>query len=773
LDDDAGFGGGVAGSVNSGADYAGGGGAGFGGAIFNHNGTLHVTNSTFNANTAAGGTGADNGSGSGFGGAIFNLNGTVTLTFSTLAGNTADNGGAIYNLGYSLSGLAASLTVSGTILSDSVSSGATAVDDLVNNEPSTVASGTTNAASATVTYQNGNIVEISSNTGGTVNGSASLTGINKDPGLAGLAPNPPGSTDTMAITSGSSAFEATSCGTTTVDQRGVTRPQGSLCDIGAYELILASPVLSVSKTHTGNFTQGQTGTWTITVSNTQAGSTTSGTVMVTDTLPNGYTVKTASGTDWSCTGTGTAALSCTNSDPVAGSTSFGAITLVANVPSNSPTSVNNTASASGGGAQQSASSPIDTVTVNQVPATILTNVNTTPQSTNVNTPFPYSLAVTVEDAGSKPVSGVPVVFTAPPNGASGTFSNSTNTITVSTATTTGIANAGTFTANGTAGGAYTVTATATGTGLNPAVFSLTNLANTYLLTTGVSPSGGGTVTPTGTSNYYAATTVVPLKATANPGYVFSSWSGSPVAVTGTGSTASVTMGSAPETVTAYFTSALTMSPTTVNFGQLYLDEAAAQTLKLTNTSNLPITISSIKASGGTAPGDYGEINSCAPYITSMPGTLAAGKTCTIAVGILATAKVFSPTASTSYLTITSSAAGSPDSELLTATVINPVPSLSALSLNFSQVKVGTNAVQTLTIKNKGNTPVDFTGVTISGNFVILSNTCTGALAATTTASCTIGVEFTPKSKGLLTGTLKIADNALIGTQTVLLTGTGK
>jgi hypothetical protein len=218
-----------------------------------------------------------------------------------------------------------------------------------------------------------------------------------------------------------------------------------------------------------------------------------------------------------------------------------------------------------------------------------------------------------------------------------------------------------------------------------------------------------------------------------------------------------------------------MSPTTVNFGQLYLDEAAAQTLKLTNTSNLPITISSIKASGGTAPGDYGEINSCAPYITSMPGTLAAGKTCTIAVGILATAKVFSPTASTSYLTITSSAAGSPDSELLTATVINPVPSLSALSLNFSSEKEGTTSTPPLklTVKNTGNTPLNFTGATISGNFAITSNTCTGSLAATTTASCTIGVEFAPKSKGLLTGTLKIADNALISPQTVLLTGTGK
>jgi hypothetical protein len=269
----------------------------------------------------------------------------------------------------------------------------------------------------------------------------------------------------------------------------------------------------------------------------------------------------------------------------------------------------------------------------------------------------------------------------------------------------------------------------------------------YLLTTAVSPSGGGTVTPTGTSNYYTAGTKVPLVATANAGYEFASWSGSPVAVTGTSSSASVTMSANPETVTAMFTSALTLSSTSVNFDTLYLGQAAAQTVKLTNTSSLPLTISSIKASGGTAPGDYGEINSCAPYITSMPGTLGAGKSCTIAVGILATVKVFSPTPSTSMLTIMDSAEGSPQTIGLTAQVINPVPSLSATSLNFSQVKEGTTSgAQTITVKNVGNTPVNFTGVTTSGNFVISLNTCTGSLAATSTASCKIGVEFAPKSR---------------------------
>ncbi len=233
-----GYGGFGGGSGGFGGGAGNGGGAGFGGAIFNHNGTLQVTNSTFNGNIAKGGTANNNGSG--FGGAIFNLNGTVTLTFATLAGNTADDGGAVYNLGYNLSARTASLSLEGSILSDSVNAAATAVHDLVNNQPATVSSGASNVATATVTYQNANIVVLDANTGGAVSGPAPIT---TDPGLAPLALNAPGSTATMAITSSSSAYEATACGTTMVDQRGVSRPQvAPNCDIGAYELIVERTV---------------------------------------------------------------------------------------------------------------------------------------------------------------------------------------------------------------------------------------------------------------------------------------------------------------------------------------------------------------------------------------------------------------------------------------------------------------------------------------------------------------------------------------------------
>ncbi|MFZ3264080.1 MAG: putative Ig domain-containing protein [Terriglobales bacterium] len=143
---------------------------------------------------------------------------------------------------------------------------------------------------------------------------------------------------------------------------------GSIAGGWCINIPSSTPVWSVTKSHSGDFTPGQTGTWSIAVSNTAAGSTSSGTVTVTDTLPGGYTVSSAAGTDWICGGIGTQGLTCTNGDAVAGGSSFGAITLNVNVPANSPGSVQNMATVSGGGAIHSANSNTDTVTVDQPPA---------------------------------------------------------------------------------------------------------------------------------------------------------------------------------------------------------------------------------------------------------------------------------------------------------------------------------------------------------------------------------------------------------------------
>src|SRR5207247_2049736 len=93
-------------------------------------------------------------------------------------------------------------------------------------------------------------------------------------------------------------------------------------------IISQLPDLAMTKTHTGNFTQGQIGaTYTLTVSNVGAGPT-SGTVTVTDTLPAGLTATGLAVTGWTCT---LATLTC----PTRRSSDLGAsyppITLTVNV----------------------------------------------------------------------------------------------------------------------------------------------------------------------------------------------------------------------------------------------------------------------------------------------------------------------------------------------------------------------------------------------------------------------------------------------------------
>lgn len=75
-----------------------------------------------------------------------------------------------------------------------------------------------------------------------------------------------------------------------------------------------------------------------------------------------------------------------------------------------------------------------------------------------------------------------------------------------------------------------------------------SFSTSYLLTTSLTPSGSGTVTPA-SGTYYASGTVVNLKASPNAGYVFENWSGSVAKATAASTT--VTM-SEPRTVTANF-----------------------------------------------------------------------------------------------------------------------------------------------------------------------------------------------------------------------------
>jgi uncharacterized repeat protein (TIGR01451 family) len=148
----------------------------------------------------------------------------------------------------------------------------------------------------------------------------------------------------------------------------VTPPQDLtfplLKDIGWNATVVQPPNLPITKTHIGNFAQGQNGAaYTIAVSNSGPGST-SGTVTVTDTIPAGLTATAISGTGWTCTAP---AGPCKRSDTLAAGSSYPPIAVTVNVAANAPASVTNTASVSGGGAFNSNTANDLTTIVSSLP----------------------------------------------------------------------------------------------------------------------------------------------------------------------------------------------------------------------------------------------------------------------------------------------------------------------------------------------------------------------------------------------------------------------
>ena len=123
----------------------------------------------------------------------------------------------------------------------------------------------------------------------------------------------------------------------------------------------AAPALGITKTHTGNFSAGQSGaTYSVVVSNAGTGPT-SGTVTVTDTPPSGETLVSMAGTGWSCS-----INSCNRSDALNAGASYPPITVTVNVAPGAPSQVTNQVSVSGGGAALASAS--DPTTILQVPA---------------------------------------------------------------------------------------------------------------------------------------------------------------------------------------------------------------------------------------------------------------------------------------------------------------------------------------------------------------------------------------------------------------------
>jgi hypothetical protein len=265
---------------------------GGGGGIFNY-GVATIEKSTISSNFV---------SGSGSGGAISNGDGGVfffsgqtpssaphiaavetnlTLSNTTISGGSAPSGGgALYNATDSTATLTNTTIAnnqSGIFNDPSQDAGpaqvrAQAATVIAQN--SILAGNTDYNCSGTITNGGYNIDSAATCAFGTTGGSLSST----DPQLSPLALNTPGTTQTFALAATSPALDkvpASGANCPATDQRGITRPQGAACDIGAYELVVVPlpPVtnftVTLSTTGNGSVDPGA-GTYTYQSGSTQA-----------------------------------------------------------------------------------------------------------------------------------------------------------------------------------------------------------------------------------------------------------------------------------------------------------------------------------------------------------------------------------------------------------------------------------------------------------------------------------------------------------------------
>jgi uncharacterized repeat protein (TIGR01451 family) len=161
--------------------------------------------------------------------------------------------------------------------------------------------------------------------------------INTNPLLGQPADNG-GPVLTDAELAGSPAIDAgTNTGCPATDARGVTRPQGASCDMGAFEAAAAN--LSLTKTQSGSATAGSAFSYTLKVSNGGPGISTGTTVA--DQLPAGETLYAATPSQGSCSTSGTK-VTCSLGNLANGSSAT--VTLI--VSEANVGSVKNTAAAS-------------------------------------------------------------------------------------------------------------------------------------------------------------------------------------------------------------------------------------------------------------------------------------------------------------------------------------------------------------------------------------------------------------------------------------------
>jgi len=184
--------------------------------------------------------------------------------------------------------------------------------------------------------------------------------------------------------------------------------------------------------------------------------------------------------------------------------------------------------------------------------------------------------------------------------------------------------------------------------------------------------------------------------------------------------------------------------------------SGAQSISLTNTGGIALSVSSIETTG-----DFSETDNC------QSGVIDAGATCTIEV-------TFTPAESgdrTGQLTISANVTGGQLTVPLSGTgTAGGAITLSPLTLSFGSVATGsTSAALAITAENSSANAISVTSLNVTAPFTLATNACGSVIAAN--SDCQFTLAFAPVQAGPAAGTMTLltGDGEML---TVQLSGTG-
>jgi hypothetical protein len=203
--------------------------------------------------------------------------------------------------------------------------------------------------------------------------------------------------------------------------------------------------------------------------------------------------------------------------------------------------------------------------------------------------------------------------------------------------------------------------------------------------------------------------------------------------------------------------AISVGPSSLSFGTVTAGKTASQNVKLTNTGNTDVTVSSIKVSGtGFSVTGW-----------SSAVQLEPSQSTTVDVQ-------FDPKNSGNYtgsLIVVSDASDSSVAVPLSGVVASAsqVISVGPSSLSFGTVTAGKTISQNVTLTNTGNTDVTVSSVKVSGTGFSLSGWSSPVQLAAS-QSIAVNVQFDPKASGSYSGSLMVASDASDSSVAVPLSG---